>query len=145
MNRRSAKIKPSIDKETEKRKKGMEQTWMMACDFVPGPGIDPPHGIVQTGSITVPLGTKWLSEFIWLGDMRIEGIFGVKEDSGFPRNQDELMREEMERVKIQRFTSPLETLDGGWSGSIEMLEVEGSGPRPARHTSKKHLSLGLCN
>ena len=137
ISRRAAKIKPSTDKENEKRKKDMEKTWMMAYDFVPGPGIDPPFGIVQTGSITVPFESKWLSEFIWLGDIRIGGISGENEGSGSPRNQEELMREEMERVKIKRSTSPLESLDGGWSGSIEMLEVEGSGPGDIMHIPKR--------
>lgn len=177
-------------------KKQMENIWKTAYDFVPGLGMNRPW-IVHTASITVPLDTKFLSEWVWLGDIRFGGISDVKEDCVSPPTQEELMREEIDRfkiqrftspiescdggcggrsgsieldwlgdiriggisevqeesasppsqeelmreensgVKIQRFTSPIESLDGGWSGSIEMLEVEGSGPADAGHIPKR--------
>jgi hypothetical protein len=117
-------------------KKQMENIWKTAYDFISGPGMSRPW-IVQTASITVPLDTNFLSEWIWLGDIRFGGISDVKEDSVSPPTQEELMREEINRVKIQRFTSPIESLDGGWSGSIEMLEVEGSGSADASHIPKR--------
>ena len=138
INRNSQELETSVDKETEKRKKEMERVWKMAYDFVEGPGVKRPNWSIQgegfpeiqeTGDIYISCGNNALNHYIWLGNIRIGGISERKEVQVSPccleeftqlENQkggthltlDELIQAEIERVKIQRFITPYENLQG---------------------------------
>lgn len=138
INRDYQEFGTSVDKETEKRKKEMEQVCVMVSDFVEGPDVKRPNWSMQgggfseiheAGDIYISCGNNALSDFIWLGDIRIGGTSERKEVQVFPccREEftqlekqksktyltlDEMMHAEIERVKIQRFITPSENLQG---------------------------------
>jgi filamentous hemagglutinin family protein len=97
INRKSQKIETSDNKKTEKRKKEMEQAWKMAYDFVEGPGVKRPNWISleggfseiqETGDIYISCGNNVLYDYIWLGVIRIGGLYENKDEQGsFRRNE----------------------------------------------------------
>lgn len=141
INKNSPKTKLNNNKN-EENEKYMERAWKMAYDFVSGPGIDSPPGI-QITSASVPVDSQWLNDYIWLGDIRIGGISERKETKNSQKSQDELIQSEIERVKIQKFTTPTESLGGEEGGFIEMREGAGYDPVDNRYIPQRCGSVIL--
>ena len=128
--------------ESQDEKKELEKNWKLAYDFVSGLGVTSPS-VIQTTTVSFPIDKQWLNEYLWLGDIRIGGI-SESTDTIYPlKSQDEVIQSEIERVKIQKFTSPTESLGGEGGGFIEMREVEGYDPVDTRYIPQRCGSVIL--
>ena len=149
INKNLPETKLNNDNKNEE-KKHMERMWKNAYDFVPGPGIQLPPVVEQAEQtvkepiiISFSMGNQQLNEYIWLGEIRIGGISEGQETNNSQKSQDELIQSEIERVKIQRFTTPAESLGGEGDNFIGMREAEGYGPANTQYIPQRSGSVIL--
>jgi len=128
--------------EPQNETKELEKNWKLAYDFVSGLEATV-QSVIQTTTVSFPIDKQWLNEYQWLRDIRIGGISESKNTIDSLKSQDEVIQSEIERVKIQKFTTPTESLGGEVGGFIEMREVEGYVPVDTRYIPQRGGSVIL--